>query len=310
MKRTVIIGLLSLFVACGNQQTVNTNQNATPAKGSTTAAGSNPSSGSATGTADSGVVNFPFAEFARVETTAQTGEYILCPSYTWIEDAAEKGADSTSFIWYQQKMAAPGAELSEVEFLSERQKVPNAYIIAIPSKQTAQTGDIVLTWWQSGSGMSRAIVVDDKDPAAPVVRYLDIDYDNPAKSRDGQTTIGRMDEKLKADSFFKIKEWDSGTSVGVQDGANLKFAHLIRIVGDKALVLEGVGNLKVYPKSLCTAAPVAPGVKAGDKVKAPRYGTSFQEATVARVEARIGRVFVKFDGSSDEKAIAFGDVLK
>ncbi len=244
------------------------------------------SPGSAPDTAEA--VKFPFADFPKVETTAKAGEYVIVPSYNWIKDAAEKGVDSTMFIWYVQKMAQPDKENSEVQFMQERKKVPNAYVVAIPPGQKAKNGDVILTWWQTGSGMNRAIVVDDKDPIAPIVRYLDIDYDNPAKSRDNVTTIGKMDEKIVPDSFFKIKEWDAGTTVAIQDGANLKKGQVIRVAGDKVLVLQSVGKLKVYPKSACKPVPVVPNVKDGDRVKVPFVGT-FKDATVSKVDAKIGR---------------------
>lgn len=50
-------------------------------------------------------------------------------------------------------------------------------------------------------------------------------------------------------------------------------------------------------------------MKEGDRVSVP-FGFNFKDATVSKVDAKIGRVFVKLDGQSDEKAIAFGDVLK
>lgn len=254
-------------------------------------------------------VKFAFADFPSVETTAKPGDYVLCPSYNWIQDAVAKGTEQTSFIFYAQKMAAPDKEFSELQFLQERRKVPNAYIIHIPPGQKAKKGDIVLTWWQTGSGMNRAIVIDDADPVSPVVRYLDISYDNPAKSRDNSTTIGQMDEKIVPDSFVKLKDWDAGTIVAVQDGANVKKGQIIRVAGDKVLVLQGVGKLKVYPKSSLTPAPLVPAVKEGDRVRATFVDT-FKDATVARVDEKIGRVFVKFDGLNDEKAISFGEVLK
>jgi hypothetical protein len=206
-------------------------------------------------------------------------------------------------------MIAPGDVESEVEFLSPgKEKVSNAYIIPIPAGQTAHVGDIVLTWWQSGSGMNRAIVVEASDPSEPTVRYLDIDYDNPAKSRDGKTTIGQMDEKLKPNSFVKISNpWEPGTVVAVNDGASKKKARVIHVAGDKVLALGFAGTLQVFEKSAATPVPVKPTVKAGDKVKAPVYG-SFQNVTVTKVDGRNGRVFVKPE-TGDEKAIAFGDVL-
>ncbi|HEX8843400.1 MAG TPA: hypothetical protein VF791_02095 [Pyrinomonadaceae bacterium] len=253
----------------------------------------------------------PFKGFPTVNTTAKTDEVVLCPSYNWIQDAVTKGPDQVTFIFYHQKMIAPGEVESEVEFLGPgKQKVPNAYIIPIPAGQTASVGDIVLTWWQSGSGMNRAIVVEASNPSEPTVRYLDIGYDNPAKSRDGKTTIGQMDEKLKPNSFVKINSpWEPGTTIAVNDGASRKKMQVIRVAGEKVLALGSVGKLQVYDKSACTPLPLKPNVKAGDKVQVPKYGINFAEATVTKVDAKIGRVFVKIGTDTEEEAIAFGDVM-
>jgi hypothetical protein len=252
----------------------------------------------------------PFPGFPTVGTTAKAGDVVLCPSYTWIQDAVTKGPDKVTFIFYDQKMVTPGEVESELEFMSPgKAKVPNSYIIPIPGGQKAKPGDIVLTWWQSGSGMNRAIVVEASDPSEPTVRYLDIDYDNPAKSRDGKTTIGQMEEKLKPNSFVKISNvWEPGSVVAANDGASRKRGQIIRVAGDKVLTLGFAGTLQAYDKSACTPVPVVPKVKAGDKVKAPRYG-AFTDATVTKVDGRIGRVFVKFGTDTEEKAIPFGDVL-
>ena len=302
--------LLLASVACAtkdanvtsNSNSVNANTVAPTASANTTTTAEAPKSTLKPG-------EIPFAGFPTVGTTAKASEVVLCPSFNWIQDAATKGPDKVTFIFYSQKMSAPGDVESEVEFLSPgKAKVSNAYIIPIPAGQTAKVGDIVLTWWQSGSGMNRAIVVEASDPSEPTVRYLDIDYDNPAKSRDGKTTIGQMDEKLKPNSFVKISNlWEPGTVVAVNDGASKKKAQIIRAAGDKVLALGFAGSLHVYDKSACTPVPVKPTVKAGDKVKAPVYG-SFQNVTVTKVDGRNGRVFVKPE-TGDEKAIAFGDVL-
>lgn len=322
MKKLIVL-TVSLFIitACGGNQTAVNNakpaENKAPANtaaapapaGEPKLSEANPPSFQSMPPDTAEAVKFPFDDFPKVETTAKAGEYVIVPSYNWIQDAATKGVDSTSFIWYVQKMAEPDKENSEVQFLTARKKVPNAYIVAIPPGQKAKIGDVVLTWWQTGSGMQRAIVVDDKDPIKPIVRYLDIDYDNPAKAKDGVTTIGKMDERIVPDSFYKIKEMDPGTTVAIQDGANVKKGTVIRIAGDKVLVIQSVGKLKVFPKSACKAVPVVPDVKEDDRVSAPFVGT-FKDAVVSKVDAKIGRVFVKFDGMPDEKAIQFGDVIK
>jgi hypothetical protein len=301
--------LLLASVACGTKDASN-NANGTtentvkPAASANTTADAAPKSTLKPG-------EIPFSGFPTVGTTAKAGEVVLAPSYNWIQDAATKGPDQVSFIFYSQKMSTPGDVESEVEFMSPgKAKVANAYIIPIPAGQTAKVGDIVLTWWQSGSGMNRAIVVEASDPSEPTVRYLDIDYDNPAKSRDGKTTIGQMDEKLKPNSFVKINNtWEPGTVIAVNDGASKKRARVIRVAGEHVLALGSVGKLQVYDKSACTPVPVKPNVKAGDKVKALKYGMTFDDATVTKVDSKNGRVFVKFGTDSEEKAIAFGDVM-
>lgn len=316
-KKLSLLMFCAILSACGSAPTTDNNkpankpaQNtaAAPAKEAKLSEATPPSFQSSA--ADTGEpVKFPIADFPAVETPAKAGEYVLVPSYNWLKDAAEKGIDTVTFIWYVQKMAAPDKANSEVQFMSERKKVPNAYIVPIAPGQKAKVGDVVLTWWQSGSGMKRAIVVDDKDPIAPIVRYLDIEYDNPAKGRDGVTLIGQMDEKIVPDSFVKVKEWDPGTTVAIQDGANQTKGQVIRVAGDKVLVMLFAGKIGSYPKSACKPVPVVPEVKEGDRVSAPFVG-KFKDGVVTKVDAKIGRVFLKFDGMPDEKAIPFGDVIK
>lgn len=252
-------------------------------------------------------VRFPFAEFASAETTAKAGEYVLVPSYVWIEDALKQGLEETTFIWYAQKMRTPGKDFSEIDFLGDLNMVPNAYIIAIPKGGEAKVGDIVITWWQSGSGMQRAIVVDDKNPAQPVVRYLDIAYDNPAKNSEG-VPIGQMDEKLKPNSFFVAKEMDPGTGVVAEADGETRFGILIRANDTHAVVLGWGDKLAIYPREAVRPTPLKPSVKVGDKVRAPYIGKP-RAATVTKVDARNGRVFIKFDGRDREEAVGFGDVL-
>lgn len=304
--------LLVTALACGTKDAGEANSNSTTTTNTNTATTANTTATPAASPASTlKPGEIPFSGFPTVSTTAKADEVVLAPSYNWIQDAATKGPDKVTFIWYNQKMIAPGEVESEVEFISPgKVKIPNAYIVPISAGQTAKVGDIVLTWWQSGSGMNRAIVVEAADPTQPTVRYLDIDYDNPAKSRDGKTTIGQMDEKLKPNSFVRLTSpWEPGTAIAVNDGASRKHMLIVRVAGDKILALGGVGSLKVYDKANVTPVPLRPNVKAGDKVKAPKYGT-YADATVSKVDARNGRVFVKFGTEPEEKAIAFGDVMQ
>lgn len=303
IKSLILLITLALgLTACGEKA------DTTSAKTDSTKVENTAETGRNDGTEESaGELKFPF-EFPAVETTAKKGEKVLVPSYNWLVDAMQKGADKTRMIWYAQTMEEPGEEMSIVKFINgDAEKVPNAYIIPLPAGQTAEKGDILLTWWQSGSGLQRAIVTDAADGRAPTVRYLDIEYDNPAKSRDGKTTIGQMDEQLKPDTFNVIKnEMDPGTSVAI--GSDMKHGQVIRTEGDRIFVKVFAGKTGVFPKSDVKAVPIKPNVKAGDKVKAVRVG-SFKDGTVEKVDENIGRAWVKFGNQPEAKAIAFGDII-
>ena len=306
MKKIIVLTISAMILAaCGGADTAN---NTTAAN---TAGNANKPAAQASPSIDPNMqATFPFKDFPAVETTAKTGEVVLVPSYNWLQEANVKGVDKVGMIWYNQTLAAPDKEMSEVKFMSDTRKVPNAYIVSIPPGGTAKKGDIVLTWWQSGSGMQRAIVTDDSTPAEPVVRYLDIDYDNPAKSRDGKTTIGQMEEKLKPNTFVKINApFEVGTKIAIQDGAEQKSAQVIRVAGEKVFVNGFAGTIAVVDKSRCTPFPLVSSAKAGDKVKAVWVG-SVKDGTVTKVEPAIGRVFVKFDVDGKEKAVSFGEIMK
>ncbi len=143
----------------------------------------------------------------------------------------QKGTDKSTQIWYTQEILESGEEMSEVKFMSETKEVSNAYNIPIPAGQAARKGDVLLAWWQSGSGLQRAYVTQASDPKAPTFRYLDLDYDNPAKAKVGKTSFGQMEEQLKPDTFVVIKNGlESGTSVEI--GSDLKYGQMVRVEGD------------------------------------------------------------------------------
>lgn len=306
MKHLILtIGLAMFLTACSKTETT---QN-TPANSNRT---SNAATAQSTPKVDPNTqATFPYKDFPAVETTAKAGDVVLVPSYNWLQEATVLGPEKVTMIWYSQKMSAPDKEMSEVEFLGgKKQKVPNAYIVPIAPAQKAKKGDILLTWWQSGSGLQRAIVVDDANPSEPVVRYLDLDYDNPAKAKDGKTGIGQMDEQLKPNTFVKINApFDPGSMVAIQDGADMKPAQVIRVSGDKVFVNGFAGKIGVFDKSRCTPFPLVSSAKEGDKVKAV-WVNSLKEGTVSKVDPKIGRVFIKFDVDSKEKAVSFGEVMK
>lgn len=249
-----------------------------------------------------------FGGFPDVPTTAKAGEFVLAPSFNWIEDAAGAKGDKTTFIFYKQQMVAPGAAVSKVKFmvLGERE-VPNSYIVAVPKGGKAKAGDIVLTWWQSGSGMKRAIVISAANATRPVVRYLDIAYDNPAKSRDKTTGIGQMEEQLEADSFVQLKAGAPGSIFRCGAGDNAERWQLIATAASGEQLMSGfAGKMKRFTKGECSAMPLKPTAKAGQMASVEMYGR-FKQAKIERIDEKIGRVFV-LGADKKERAVAFGDV--
>lgn len=239
-------------------------------------------------------------EFPVMGTTAKPGEYVLAAN----QDAANITSDQT-VIFYTYTMVTPGEVESTIKDPFKERAVPNSLIIPIPPEQTAEVGDVVLTWWQSGSGMKRAYVVDAKNPKEPVVKYIDIDYDNPAKNKDG-VPIGQMDEQLKPDSFVKLTEdFASGTAIAIKDEEWNRYTHyqVINVVGEKVIVIGFAGRMAILDKAECLPVPIMPKVKAGEKVYAKSM-SSFSEVTVKKVDKEMGRVFTEKD-----EAVAFGDVI-
>ena len=173
MKRKTLLALVmvfaaSVFAACSGTA---------PAAG--TVAGAAATSAGAAQPAPAADPNAPlrflFADFPASGTKAKPDEYVLCPPQKFIVEMSQGGGKKnpgTSYL--TAKMVAPGATESEVKSLytSGAYKVPNAYLVTIPYAQKAAVGDVVLTWWQSGSGMQRAIVTDASNPSEPTVRYL------------------------------------------------------------------------------------------------------------------------------------------
>jgi hypothetical protein len=257
------------------------------------------------------VGEIPFDYPVVEQTTAKAGEFVLTPSRAFIDDAIKAGEGKGTFIFYYNKMVTPGTGESDIAELSGNVKIPNSLIIPIPAGQEVKKGDIVLTWWQSGSGMQRAIVVNDANPKEPVVRYLDLDYDNPAKNDKG-VGIGQMEETLKPNSFVKITaEWQPGTAVAYKKDGYYYHAQVINVAGDKVLLKGWGGSMIAIAKADCIAVPVTIDIKVGDAVQVPYIG-QYKTGKVKKADPKIGRAWVEvqFGGSPTEAVISYGDIAK
>lgn len=245
-------------------------------------------------TAGSAVGSVPFDYPVVAATGAKAGDYVLTIT------SALGGKDDT-YIFYDATMVEPGTGASKIKSLGDEMTVPNSLIIPLARGAQVKPGDVVLTWWQSGSGMERAIVTGGS-ATQPKVRYLDMEAGSSSDK----------EETLQADTFVKIADgWNPGVTVGCMDSSSSRYGRyeLLSATDSKVLVSGWAGSVKSFNRSSCFTVPVVPTVKVGDTVYVPSFG-EFTSGTVTKVNSTLGRVSVKyqFGGEDKEVAVAYGDV--
>ncbi len=234
------------------------------------------------------------------ETIAKPGEYVLTIPRTWIDESFEDPAGSL-FIYYPGKMITPGIYESEIERLSgEKMMIPNSLIIPLPETRVKK-GDMILTWWQSGSGMTRALVVGGS-ASEPEVLYLDHREYNPADAP----------EKLLSHSFTKIVSSNQfGTTLACKqvDEKDFYRYQIVNSTEDTVLLLGWAGEMLSMKKDRCTSLPVNPEMRIGEEVYVPLYG-KFTPGKITKIDHSIGRITVAYSFAGQEETITvpFGDI--
>jgi len=237
-------------------------------------------------------------DYPTVETSAEIGQYVLVPSREFLEDAFKEGAENSNFIFYAATMIEPGEVESLVEdLIGDQFTMPNSLIIPIKPTETAAVGDVVLTWWQSGSGMEQAIVT--VEGPTPTVRYLD--------------DFQEAEDVLLANSFHPLTgKIEPGNAVAVkQDNDSYELAEVINVADDKVLLSGFAGILEVANISDLTAIPSTIEVAVGDTVLAPIID-EFDEVTVTEVNAEIGQITGEYEWASEmtKEIFVFGEIIK
>ena len=249
-------------------------------------------------------LKLPDSELIRLKPD----QLVLAPPQNWVESAREKGFEKQNFIFYAAKFKGLSDGMAHLVNLAGRKHViPESLVVPIhaPSEEPSANiapGTILLTWWQSGSGMQRALVVGGT-PKEPVVRYLDIAYENP-------TGAAKKEETLKPGTFHVLSHpLQPGTGVMIQGPGQVRHGIVISKDREQIAVLGFAGKLSVHPTRHATAIPIVPKVDQGQQVFVPVFG-SMKQARVTKVDAKIGRVFVeyKFGAKLKQQAVAFGDV--
>ena len=223
------------------------------------------------------------------------GELVLAP-YTFYKGAIDDKEDLTkkNLIVYKTNLVKAGAEKSVVNYM-EDYELPNSLIIGIPEGATAKKGDIILTWWQTGSGMNRAIVRDDSNPAEPKVDYLDMSMSLDADGNISGFAESHANEQLKPNSFIVLHDgvWEPGAQVAHKnDWDKWVAATLIKATDDKVLVLDLGSKVAAYPREICKLIPMSDeGMKAGDEVYGVSGNIYTERFIVDKVDTERGRVW-------------------
>ena len=237
-------------------------------------------------------------EFPKMSAQGKDGQFALVPSREFLDRAIADDGQGT-IIYYGATIVTSASPESTVKSLAGTTfTMPNALIIPIRSGQKAKKGDVLLGHWESGSGLQRAIMVGGT-ATEPVVRYLDMDYDNPSG-------WGQKEDTWKADRFSVLNEpWQIGTTTACGASNDRKHGILTATSGNRVLVSGFAGSISAHSREECISLSPNPTVAAGDTVWVPVIG-SYTEATVSRVDAEIGRVFVTYEWGGQEKEGAFG----
>lgn len=196
-----------------------------------------------------------------------------------------------TYIFYSTTVKSVGETTSMVNDYGSSVEMPNSLIIPLPAEQKAQKGDIILTWWQTGSGMQRAIVTDASNPASPKVDYLDLGY------KDDGTGFANehANEPIKPNTFTVLKdgEWQPGAQIVVTGDGSYEGATLISCTDDKVLLSGFAGKIKACKRSACKVVPLKQNLKVGDEVMA-LYISSYKPGyTIKKIDDKIGRVWVE-----------------
>lgn len=292
-----------LFSGCGGSET-GTETTSTDGSESVTESTETTPEGPAAGTLP---IDYP-----TTSTTAEVGDTVLAPSYSFLEDAWADPEDMY-FIFYDATMVTPGDVESVIDDKFDEVTMPNSLIIPLPQGETAEPGDIVLTWWQAGSGMETAVVVEGGTPTEPMVRYLGFELDTVLTDSEG-VSYAVAEHQLKPNSFMVLEEaFQPGTNVAIpNDWDGYDIAQVINVADDKILVMGWAGSMEVYDKSVAIPIPTQPEVAVGDAVYYSSFGYFEAGGTVTEIDAANGRVYVEYEfaGKTEVEGLPYGEVMK
>lgn len=215
---------------------------------------------------------FPWDFPQEMKTSLKEGQWYLTCKSGYESNAGKADLSKEILIYYSY-------QFKEMKDGLVDGVMPSSMCIPLPEKQKAKKGDILLTWWQRGSGMSHAVVVDDSNPLTPKVNYL--------------KNVGG--EELKPNSFIVLKSGKMmpGAPVAYKgDHDKWRTGTVINIADGKVLIYAFGSKLKTAKLEDCKVIPLKPDYKVGDSVMST-FVDSFEDGyTVKEINLETGKVKV------------------
>ncbi len=241
------------------------------------------------------------ARFYYDTTLYHSGNYVLAPSRKFVEDYTKSKDSANVLVLYPQILEKLGPEKSLVEYYDTVLAVNDEFLIPLPDGQPAHKGDFVVTWWQSGTGMQRAYIIEATDSLHPYARYVDFDW----FGQDGYDTLV---ERLNRNTFRVItKPLDPGSSIAVKKGTLYNFYKVISSFKDSIVAVDWSGKLAYFRKDSVLPNAVHKQLEIGQQVWIPVFGV-YTRGFVKNVDSGMADVVINFLGDAVVRRIPVLDV--
>lgn len=246
------------------------------------------------------------ADLINISIDVEKGQWVMCPAKYLIDSAFSKGIENSVFVYYPRKVIDFNENSIFVAELGDTSIIPKYFVIPLPKNENVSKGDIVLSWWQKGTGMQRALVFDVVQDGRPVVYYLDGHFSF------SQSNLKYLLDTLKKDTYINISEKALiGRSFMINEEYISSYYITVAENKDSVMGLSWAGIIKVFKKTDCNFVPLNIQLKEGDSVLVPYLGT-YCDGIIKKMWNDIGKVdvLINFLGDSLTTKVVKIDIFK
>jgi hypothetical protein len=234
----------------------------------------------------------------EVSHNLEVGDFALAPSASNIMDEiSDEDSDYTYLSYYAVEVlevSDTSAKVKDTWGSEDPYEVDNSLIVPLKSSSPPAVGEVVLTWHQDISSLTRGLVLESGDE--PKVAYLDAYWTGA--------------DTLPAGSFTVIDEGGVGSVVACKnDYDGWEPVTVLLDTGDQYLVQAWADVVEIKDKAECSNIPLVPAIAEGDTVYVAPFG-ELEEGTVTSIDDRNGLVYVEYEwaGETEEEKFPYGEI--